>query len=236
MAGLDPVEPGAHDDDDADEAKRDRSDPWPCQPLAKEGRREQRGPDRRGELDRDQLGQRDQRQRIEPGELPDIVRDVAADMLQGAPCAHRREAAGHIDQRQQHDEADDRAHFQDLEDVQLGRRGAAGDRHRQERRDRAGHPQRGLEVGLLVRHARYLAGDSCGRNILWRPFEWANEIALNRRAVPAGARCGPCRMCSRSRPPGVRTSRATNRWRLRRARACVTARRQGRAGRPGHRC
>ena len=125
--------------------------------------RQQRRPDRRRELDRDQLGQRDQRQRIEPGELPDIVRDVAADMLQRAPRAHRREAAGQIDQRQQHDEADDRAHFQDLEDVQLGGRGAAGDRHRQERRDRAGHPQRGLEVGLFMSHARYLAGGELQR-------------------------------------------------------------------------
>ena len=36
-----------------------------------------------------------------------------------------------------------------------------------------------------MRHAGYLAGDSCGRNILWRPFDWASEIALNRRAVRA---------------------------------------------------
>ena len=201
------------------------------QPLAKEGRREQRGPDRCGELDRDQLGQRDQRQRIEPGELADIVRDVAADMLHGAACASPRSRRPY-DERQQHDEADDRAHFQDLEDVQLGRRGAAGDRHRKERRDRAGHPQRGLEVGLLVRHARYLAGDSCGRNILWRPFEWASEIALNRRAVPADARCGPCRTCSRSRPPSSRTFPASYRWRLRQARACATAGRRGPADRP----
>ena len=35
--------------------------------------------------------ERDQRQRVEPGELPDIVRDVAAEMLQRAPaCASPR--------------------------------------------------------------------------------------------------------------------------------------------------
>ena len=221
--------------------------------------RQDRRPDRCRELDRDQLAERDQRQRVEPGKLSDIMGDVAADMLQRAPCAHRGQAAAEIDQRQQHEEADHRAHFQDLEDVELGGRGAAGDRHRQKRGDRPGHPRRGLEVRRFSSHGRL-----CGRRGLWRQrfraansagpawplrrpetacaessADWADEVArtdrtarLTRPPAPAGWRCGPCRTCSRSPRPCGRICPAANRWRLRPAPACATARRRGPAGRP----
>ena len=152
MAGLGRAYAGAHDDDNADQPEHDRRDAGAAQFFAEEDDSQERRPDRRRELDRDEFAERDQRQRIEPRGLAGIVGGVAADMLQRPSGPHRRKTARHEHQRQEDEEADHRAQFHDLEHVEAGCRFAAGYRHDQERGDGPRHPQGGLEVRLLGDH------------------------------------------------------------------------------------
>jgi hypothetical protein len=127
--------------------ERDRADPRRAEALAEKRDREQRGPDRHRELDRDDLGDRDQRQGEEPAELGAVVDRVAGEMRADAPRPHRRQAAARVHQRPEQDEAEQRAQLHDLEHVQRARRLAAGDGDDDHRRQPARHPDGGLASG-----------------------------------------------------------------------------------------
>jgi hypothetical protein len=164
MSRIDRSYTRANDDHDTDQAEHDRGQFWPVQPFAKETDSQNGRPDRRREFDGDQHAERDQRQGVEPRCLTGVVDDVADDMGQGTRGAHRRKAAAHHHQRQKDEETDHRAQFQYLENVELGRRGATGDRHRQKRYDRQRHPECGLWDRGSGCHARYVASRGFHRN------------------------------------------------------------------------
>ena len=112
--------------------------------LAEEQHREQAGPHRHHELDREHGRERQHDHGIRPAQVGDEVRAVAHEMrdrLAQREVAKQRGLQRHHDE-QEHEPAD-RAHHQQLEQVQHAAEIADRDRHQRERQQRADHPEDG---------------------------------------------------------------------------------------------
>ncbi len=143
------ADPGPDDDGNADYAERDGHAFAKGDPLAEEQRGKNRRPNRHGEFDRHHLRHRNQCQRQEPEILRDIMHRIAADMLQRPRRGHSAKAAIHAHQGIEQADPDQRAHLGHLEYAEFTGALAAGHQQEQHQCKPTGHPQGGLEVGLL---------------------------------------------------------------------------------------
>ena len=134
------------DDEDAEKPQERAGDAGPGQPLAEEERRQHRHPDRIGELQRDELAERDRRHREEPEVLAGKMKEVALQVQvePGAPDL-REAAAAAPDGQDRHHEADRRAVEHQLEGIHVDEDFASRHRHRDEGNHRAHHPGGGQE-------------------------------------------------------------------------------------------
>jgi hypothetical protein len=80
MAFIDKRCSGFHDHQDAEKARRDGRQFDAGEFLSQEHRGDQGTPDRHGEFDRDDLGQRDEKERRKPGILRAVMDDIADDV------------------------------------------------------------------------------------------------------------------------------------------------------------
>ena len=145
--GVDHRRTGAQDDQHAGEAEHHRADARRVEALAEEQHREQRGPDRRGELDREHLGDRDVGDGVEPAELRGEVDAVAQQVLPRLGGA-RQAPALRRQNRREDDQADDVAERDRLRGAHLAGELATGDPHQQERDDGGEHPRRRARHGF----------------------------------------------------------------------------------------
>ena len=115
-------------------------------------RREQRHPDRIGELERHELAERDQRHREEPQVLAGVVEEVALEMQGEMRRSHLRKAGRAAGDGEADDgESDERAVEHELEGVHAGQERPPRDGHRHEGHDGAHHPGGGFQ-GVRVLH------------------------------------------------------------------------------------
>ena len=133
------AEPRSQDDRDADEPENELHQTPPSQPLAKEGRREQRRPDRHRELDGEHGGERERADGVHPAVLAQEMHERARRMQREALRDDDRAAVGgdqHGDDGKRHAGAQ----REDLQRAHVALQLAHRDRHRGEREHCAQHP------------------------------------------------------------------------------------------------
>mmetsp|Transcript_5355 Transcript_5355/g.8426 ORF Transcript_5355/g.8426 Transcript_5355/m.8426 type:complete len:450 (-) Transcript_5355:1154-2503(-) len=144
-AGVDTCHVRARHDQNANEPHESRDCPRDSQPLTQDQRAEDNHPNRRCELQCKNLRERDDVDRVKPQVLTSKMRKVACQMRAEAIGFDVAPSPREARQRAHNNNAHHAAEHHDLKRVERVADLAPRHSHAGKRRDRAGHPQSGLE-------------------------------------------------------------------------------------------